>query len=65
MNTRVLEHSGVIQATIEELSLQQLLIRDGLMSRYGLSFEHATAVVRGERELADFGIVGEEFPETP
>jgi len=63
MNTRkVLEHSGVIQATVEGLSLQQIHIRDGLMNRYGMSVDDATAVVRGERELADFGIMGEESP---
>lgn len=61
MNTRkVLEHSGVIQAAVEGLSLQQIYIRDGLMSRYELSRDDATAIVRGEKELADFGIVGEE-----
>lgn len=54
-----LEHSGVIQAAIEGLSLQQVLLRDELFQQYrgpGFTFADATAVVLGEKNLSDFGI---------
>jgi len=62
-----LEHSGVIQATIEGLSLQQIYIRDDLFQKYrgrGLDFASATKVVLGEKKLSAFGIADEEYEKT-
>ncbi len=54
--SKTLEHSGAIQARIEGFTMEQLLIRDELTHDHGLSFADATAVVRGEKWLEDFGI---------
>lgn len=59
-----MEHSGAIQGIIEGLSLQQVYLRDDLFNRLhkrGLSFTDATAIIRGEKKLADFGITDEEY----
>ncbi len=55
-----LEHSGVIQGRVEELSLGQIYLRDDLFQKHGLSFADATAVVRGEKKASDFGIEGQD-----
>ncbi len=48
-----LEHSLCIQAAIEGLSPQQVLIRDELIKEHGLTFADATAVVKSEKRLED------------
>lgn len=54
---KVLENSNAIQANVEGLSMQQLKLRCQILEDYPqLSFDDVTAIAKGDKKLADFGI---------
>lgn len=52
----MLEHSVVIEGHIVGLSTQQILARNELMKKHGLSYADANAAVRGQKSLKELGV---------